>query len=115
MTAATSWVVTPNQLNKQTAVSMALVLTLIAAAITGAAQFASLSTEVGHLGQHLGELKNSLQRLQEQQASVTSTNASAIALVLERMQQDDQREKRDTAQLKEHAERLRALEAKVNR
>ena len=97
---------------KSTAISIALVVVLIAASITGAAQFAHLSAEVGHLAEELAEVKKELQQMRGHQTSVTAANARTLALVLERMQQDDVRERKDTSMLDELDKRMRALEVK---
>ena len=95
---------------RQTAVSIALVLVLIGAAIAGATQFTHLASEVAHLQLTLNEVKGALQELQGRQLS--TTNANTLVLVLERMRQDDEREHKDTKALSDLLQRIIALESK---
>jgi len=89
-------------LSKTSTVTVALMSALLVVTASGAFAFASHRTAVLNLEEGQREIKASIQQMRSAQ--------STLALVMERMRQDDERERKDAALFDDHEARLRKLE-----
>jgi hypothetical protein len=100
-------------LTQQTTLSIALVGVILAATITGVWRAAVLSSDVTHLSGEVAELKVLVRVSAASYESSSTSNATAIQLIVERMKMDDGREEVDRKLFAEIQDRLVRLEGLV--
>jgi outer membrane murein-binding lipoprotein Lpp len=101
----------PAHIARETYISVAVVLSLLAGAVMGTSEFQRLSSAVAHLSESVRELHQDLRALADRENS----NGGRIALIMERMQADDAREIAESEKLAELTARLISLEQKVGK
>jgi uncharacterized protein HemX len=98
------------QITKQTAVSLALVVVIVTAAVGGAVSVTTLQNDVKHLTDTVQELKVELVALRKGQTSDIANNTSQISLLTERMRVALEREQQALKKIQDLETRLRELE-----